>query len=38
MSPADLGRISQKAKETALAYSDVNVAKNYIDELKKIVQ
>lgn len=38
MTPADLGRISQKAKETALAYSDVNVAKNYIDELKKIVQ
>ena len=38
MSPADLGRISQKAKETALAYSDVNVAKNYINELKRIIQ
>ncbi|MBR1834699.1 MAG: glycosyltransferase [Bacteroidales bacterium] len=37
MSPDELKIISYKAKETAQAYSDVNVAKNYIDELSKIV-
>ncbi|MBR0176953.1 MAG: glycosyltransferase [Bacteroidales bacterium] len=36
-SPDELKTISHKAKETAQAYSDVNVAKNYIDELSKIV-
>lgn len=37
MSPNELKTMSHKAKETAQAYSDVNVAKNYIDELSKIV-
>ena len=37
MSPAELSNMSLRAKETANAYSDVNVAKNYIDELRKIV-
>ncbi len=37
MSPDELKTISHKAKETAQAYSDVNVAKNYIDELSKIM-
>lgn len=37
MSFEELQNISQKAKETAFIYSDVNVAKNYIDNLRKIV-
>lgn len=37
MSPDEQKTMSYKAKETAQAYSDVNVAKNYIDELSKIV-
>lgn len=37
MSPDELKTMSHNAKETAQAYSDVNVAKNYIDELSKIV-
>lgn len=37
MSSAERNAISSKAKETAFAYSDVNVAKNYIDELSKIL-
>lgn len=37
MSPDELKTMSYNAKETAQAYSDVNVAKNYIDELTKIV-
>lgn len=37
MSPDELKTMSHKAKETAQAYSDVNVAKNYIDKLSKIV-
>ena len=37
MSPDELKAMSYKAKETAQAYSDVNVAKNYFDELSKIM-
>ena len=37
MSPDELKTMSVKAKETADRYSDVNVAKNYINELNKIV-
>lgn len=37
MSPEELKTMSVKAKETANTYSDVNVAKNYIDEISKIV-
>ena len=37
MSLDDLKAMSRKAKETAFAYSDVNVANNYINELSKIV-
>lgn len=36
MSSVELNAISQKAKDTARFYTDVNVAKNYIDELSKI--
>lgn len=37
MSPDELKTMSFKAKETAQAYSDEKVAKNYIAELRKIV-
>lgn len=37
MSPDEQKNMSNKAKETAQSYSDVNVAKNYINELSKIV-
>ena len=37
MSSDELMTMSIKAKETANAYSDVNVAKNYINELSRIV-
>ena len=37
MSPDELRAMSVRAKETANAYSDVNVANNYIIELRKIV-
>ena len=37
MSPKELKEMSNHAKETARLYSDVNVAKNYIDEISKIV-
>lgn len=37
MSSEELGNISAKAKETACAYSDINVAKNYLSELSRIV-
>lgn len=37
MTPEELKTMSDKAKETACAYSDVNVAKHYIDELSKII-
>jgi glycosyltransferase involved in cell wall biosynthesis len=36
MSPEELKSMSEKAKATAKAYSDVNVAKNYINELSKL--
>ncbi len=37
MSPDDLMNISKRAKQTAIEYSDVNVANNYYNELKKII-
>jgi glycosyltransferase involved in cell wall biosynthesis len=37
MTPKELKTMSDKAKETACSYSDVNVAKHYIDELSKII-
>ena len=37
LSQGEKKTISNKAKETAFAYSDWNVAQNYIDELSKIV-
>ena len=37
LSPEELSAISIKAKETAIAYSDRNVAQDYFNELKRIV-
>jgi glycosyltransferase involved in cell wall biosynthesis len=37
MSPDDLLSISKKAKQTAYEYSDVNVANNYMNELRKMI-
>ena len=37
LAPNELNTISKRAKETACAYSDRNVAQNYINELSKIV-
>lgn len=37
LSTEELNSISQRAKETAYVYSDMIVAQNYIDELKKII-
>ena len=37
MTPEELKTMSDKAKETACAYSDVNVAKNYLDGLNKVI-
>ena len=37
LSIEELNSISQRAKETACVYSDMIVAHNYIDELKKII-
>lgn len=38
MTHSERNAMSKKAKETAFAYSDVNVAENYINELNKIVR
>ena len=37
MNPVELNEMSRRAKETANVYSDVNVAKYYIDELNKLL-
>ena len=37
MTPEELKTMSDKAKETACTYSDVNVAKNYMDGLSEIL-
>ena len=36
MSPAQLKQMSDKAKQTAFYYSDVNVAKRYVEQLESI--